>query len=184
MYREEPWTLNAEKVKEVKKRSKNALTLVENYLKRNKSRVFSMADIMRGVDRCKASVSTALAQLKESGKVKIVGTKGTVGSLIVFYQHISGSKKAIPVIELGKEKGRGFITFKTFIKENGVVNETKFRYSIEEEGVPSYLVKTSSSYAYAYKEKDLKKLLTSHRKIKKVKRQFKMFNWIITIEQD
>jgi hypothetical protein len=124
-----------------------------------------------------------LVQLKESGKVKIVGVEESSNNgLIALYQHIDGPSKPIPVVELEHEKGKGLVTPKVFMKENSVINETKFRYSIEESRVTKYLVKTHSSYAYAYKEKDLKKILKSHRKVKRSKMRFKVFKWTVTIE--
>jgi hypothetical protein len=183
MYQEKPWTLERERRESPKNKSKNALTLVENYLKKNKNKIFTMLDIAYGVNRCKASVSVALVQLKESGKVKIIGVREASNNCLVgLYQHISGPNKSIPVIDLGNEKGKGLVTPRVFMKENAVINETKFRYSIEESRITKYLVKTSSSYAYAYKEKDLKKILKSHRKVKRSKIQFKVFKWTITIE--
>ena len=183
MYKEQPWTLEEKRDKSPKGKSKNSLTLVENYLKKNKNKVLTMLDIAHGVNRCKASVSVALVQLKESGKVKIVGVRGTSNNcLIGLYQHIDGPSKPIPVIDLGNEKGRGLITPKAFMKENEVINEIKFRYSIEESGITKYLVKTRSSYAYAYKEKDLKDILKSHKKVKRNKIRFKVFKWTVTIE--
>lgn len=182
MYKEKPWTLEVKRKKSPTK-NKNSLTLVENYLKKNKNKILTMLEIAHGVNRCKASVSIALVQLKESGKVKVVGVKGSSNNcLIGLYQHTDGPSKPIPVVELGNEKGKGLVTPKVFMKENAVINETKFRYSIEESRITKYLVKTSSSYAYAYKEKDLKKILKSHRKVKRSKMQFKIFKWTVTIE--
>ena len=182
MYKEKPWTLEVKRKKSPTK-SKNSLTLVEDYLKKNKNKALTMLEITHGVNRGKASVSIALVQLKESGRVKVVGVKESSNNcLIGLYQHIDGPNKPIPVVELGNEKGKGLVTPKVFMKENAVINETKFRYSIEESKITKYLVKTSSSYAYAYKEKDLKKILKSHRKVKRRKIQFKVFKWTVTIE--
>ena len=162
---------------------KNALTLTEEFLKKNKTQSFSSPEIAGQIERGKVSASVAITQLRESGKIKIVKMEESYpNGLIAKYQHKSGPNKALHIIELKDERNNGLITPKMFMNEYNVINEVKFRYKIENSNLPKYLIKTNSTFCYGYREEDLKKLLKSYVKCKRPKIQFKLFKWKITIE--
>lgn len=190
MYKDKPWTLEKNSTRIVNKRTKkrtkertNALILVEEFLKKNKSKMFTTLEIAKNIYRQKAGTSVAISQLRESNKIKVVRVdEASNNTLIAKYQYKGGPNKALPIIELGCEKGEGLITPKVFMKEYGVVNTTKFKYNIDKSNFTKYLIKARSNFCYAYKEEDLKRLLKIHGKTKKFKIQFKIFKWTITIE--
>ena len=182
MYKDTPWTLKKDPNKG-KKRGKNALTLTEEFLKKNKTQSFSSPEIAEQIGRGRVSASIALSQLRESGKIKIVKMEESYSNVLVAkYQHKSGPNKALHVIELENERDNGLITPKMFMDEYDVINEVKFRYKIENSNLPKYLIKTNSTFCYGYREEDLKKLLKSYVKYKRPKVQFKLVQWKITIE--
>ena len=186
MYQDEPWTLKTSSNCATKKKHENrtnTLILVEEFLKNNKSNMFSAVEIAKNLNRQKAGTSIAISQLRETGKIKVVKVLENSNSVLtVQYQHKNGPNKALPIIELGSEKGKGLITLGTFINDHNIVNATKFRYKVDKSSFTRYLIKASSNFCYAYREDDLKKLLKAYRRVKKTKVSFHLFKWTVTIE--
>lgn len=190
MRKEMPWTLKEKKPyeKEAKKQNRvkkeNSFSLIQDLFVSNKNKLFTVAQVAEKIGRGIPMTSTVIAQLKEKGEIKVVKMTEKGGNPIPSYQHKSGNKKELNIINL--KCHRGMTTFPDFTKRNNVVNEIKFRYSVKASDLPKFIVKTNSGYAYGYREKDLRAALKEYkyveepRKVKKV--QFKIFKWTITIE--
>ena len=175
MRKEIPWTLEG---KGAKKRhtisdsnrkinnNKNTSELVINLLKGNKDKFFTALDISNKINRSKPTTTIVLNQLINSGKIKIVGFEKE-NNLAPLYQCINGNLPKTKYIDLSKNKE--FISIPNFINKNNVTNSVGFRYFINESNLLCNIAKTDSSFCYAYKEKELERLLETYNKEKEHK---------------
>ena len=200
MRKEIPWTLEGKskrkytknKIKDGKKVSpnkKNAISLVERLFKENKNKAFTCYEISDLIGKGKATVGIALEYLKEQGIIVITNFRKS-NVLVPFYQYKTAKIKGIEVLDYKTEGLKaGLITARAFRAENNITNSTKFGYLISESNIPSVVVQTRSTFCYAYKNKDLKKLLKKYSEEGTLMNKtteptvFKIFGFTITISK-
>lgn len=189
MYQERPWNLKeTKKVRKETKREKskeakkNTATQIEELLNRDTSKCFTTEEISSCIKREKATISLFINSLLENRKIKIVGFNEKHSCLIPLYQSIKGRKPEVKVISYdSKEFAKlNLVTLSSFTSRNSS-DHVRLSCAVGLSNLEKFLVKTRTSYAYGYREKDLKKLI-------KIKAQpksfsFKFFGFKITIEK-
>ena len=182
MRKEMPWTLEEKKVKSTKvskskKRSskgKSLYSTIEELLKQNKDKEFSLHEIHEKVGKERVSVSAAIKTLYRNKKIKIVRFKeNTANSAVPLYQYKNGKSEEIEIIEYNSPKCKKMqlVSIYEFLRNSKGLNDNLISVSdlkkkLRKANLKGTYVKTNTVYAHYYKKEDLERLTATKKSVK------------------